>query len=469
MNRFWIVCIVLVVGSCSGADRTSTDRGASYGFREGYPELRVSAVGFIDDGGIPSIQVVADVVKGSLIYKNVDGYLTAQATLNIQLNRLENRVPVSSATVQIPIIIESERPDVVRSSDIHTTIQNLQVDPGDYEILVMIQDASSTQQTTRRALTSLPDPASDSIGLTGIRIFGVDKTDSSMRTSITTFDVQNRYAAIDFEFNVVIPQSQDTIELTIDLVRYESDTESAREMAGIPVSPGSIQYKGIEYGGGRPIRSNTLQIVRSEGVSLVRHRIIPPENGNFRLDVSVTVLDSDNVTKSREFSIKSAWYPNVRSVQELAEPLIYLMGRREHQNLMSIEQTDSLKKVVDRFWLENIKNRSKASQVLELYYGRVEEANKQFSNFKEGWKTDMGMVYILFGPPWYVENSLDRSVWFYSYNRNDPRYAFQFYRPRIADQFFPFQHYVLLRDRMYHTLEYDMIQNWKNGYILTNR
>ncbi len=469
MNRFWIVCIALIVASCSGPDRSSTDRGSSYGFRDGYPELRISAVGFIDDAGIPSIQVVADVVKGSLIYKNVDGFLTAQATLNIQLNRLENRVPVSTATIQIPILIESDRPDVVRSSDIQTTIQNVQVDPGDYEILVMIQDASSNQQTTRRAMTSLPDPAADVIGLTGIRIFGVDKADTTVRTSITTFDVQNRYAAIDFEFNVVIPPSQDTVQLTIDLVRYESDTESAREMAGIPVSPGSIQYKGIEYGGGRKISTNTLQVSRSEGVSLVRHRIASPATGNFRLDISVPGPNDETLTKSREFSMKSAWYPNVRSVQELAEPLVYLMGRREHQNLMSIDNSDSLKNVLDQFWLENIKNRSRAGQVLELYYDRVEEANKQFSNFKEGWKTDMGMVYILFGPPWYVENSLDTSVWFYSYNRNDPRYTFQFYRPRIADQHFPFQHYVLQRDRMYHTLEYDMIQNWKSGYVLTNR
>ena len=37
----------------------------------------------------------------------------------------------------------------------------------------------------------------------------------------------------------------------------------------------------------------------------------------------------------------------------------------------------------------------------------IEEANKQFSNYKEGWKTDMGMMYILFGPPWYIESTLE--------------------------------------------------------------
>jgi|AntDeeMinimDraft_5_1070356.scaffolds.fasta_scaffold47367_1 hypothetical protein len=43
-----------------------------------------------------------------------------------------------------------------------------------------------------------------------------------------------------------------------------------------------------------------------------------------------------------------------------------------------------------------------------------------FFNFKEGWKTDPGMMYILFGPPWYVDRRLDQMQWSYSYNRSDP-------------------------------------------------
>jgi hypothetical protein len=105
--------------------------------------------------------------------------------------------------------------------------------------------------------------------------------------------------------------------------------------------------------------------------------------------------------------------------------------------------------------------------VVELYYSRVEEANKQFSNFKEGWKTDMGMVFILFGPPWYVENTLDTSLWSYTYNRNDIRYTFQFYRPRISNEFFPFQHYIMRRDQIYHNIMYERVQMWLSGQVLT--
>jgi hypothetical protein len=56
---------------------------------------------------------------------------------------------------------------------------------------------------------------------------------------------------------------------------------------------------------------------------------------------------------------------------------------------------------------------------MEQYYARVEYANKHFSHFMEGWRTDMGMVYIMFGPPSNVErhpfdiDSKPYEVWAY--------------------------------------------------------
>jgi hypothetical protein len=40
---------------------------------------------------------------------------------------------------------------------------------------------------------------------------------------------------------------------------------------------------------------------------------------------------------------------------------------------------------------------------MDEYYARVEFANKHFSHFMDGWKSDMGMVFIIFGTPSNVE------------------------------------------------------------------
>jgi GWxTD domain-containing protein len=150
----------------------------------------------------------------------------------------------------------------------------------------------------------------------------------------------------------------------------------------------------------------------------------------------------------------------------LAEPLAYLMGRNDYRDLMAIEDPDSLKEAIDRFWLENVGSMNRARNVISLYYERVEQANKQFSNFKEGWKTDMGMIYILFGPPWYVERRLNRMQWSYSYDRTDPSYNYYFEKPRMRNEFFPFDNYLLQRSQGYFNLQYQQVQLWITGQIL---
>ncbi|MDZ7690711.1 MAG: GWxTD domain-containing protein [Balneolaceae bacterium] len=135
--------------------------------------------------------------------------------------------------------------------------------------------------------------------------------------------------------------------------------------------------------------------------------------------------------------------------------------------MISLKNSDSLKQAIDTFWLKNIGSKSKAKQVISLYYQRVEEANKQFSNFKEGWKTDPGMMYILFGRPLYYDRYIDSMTWYYSYDRSDPRETFQFDKPTIKHPSFPFDHYILTRNFFYDNIEYQQRERWLSGLILS--
>ena len=57
---------------------------------------------------------------------------------------------------------------------------------------------------------------------------------------------------------------------------------------------------------------------------------------------------------------------------------------------------------------------TEANELMEEYYRRVNYANTSFRGFREGWKTDMGMVYITFGAPNEIErNPFNRYASFY--------------------------------------------------------
>jgi GWxTD domain-containing protein len=67
--------------------------------------------------------------------------------------------------------------------------------------------------------------------------------------------------------------------------------------------------------------------------------------------------------------------------------------------------TEEKQKRFFEFWKKRDPNpNTPRNEKMEEYYGRVDYANKHFSHYMEGWRTDMGMVYIIFGPP----NSVDR-------------------------------------------------------------
>ena len=70
------------------------------------------------------------------------------------------------------------------------------------------------------------------------------------------------------------------------------------------------------------------------------------------------------------------------------------------------------------------------NELMDEYYRRVSYANENFDGWKDGWETDRGMIYILFGPPDQVErtnpsmsNSTLYQIW--TYNRINKQFIFK--------------------------------------------
>jgi GWxTD domain-containing protein len=448
---------------------SNIDRGAEVVYREGYPEIRVLASGLFDEDDIPGIDLYIDIIKGSLIYKSDNNLFSANVDITIQVYQIINndKTLIQSRTDVVTVSDASSR--VSESGEMAKLSQRIPLLPGRYEIIVSVVDRSSGNQSVGRTSTTIPNPLSDTIGVTDILLLGKSNKDDYGFVPITTYFVQARYDTLKFQLQVTRPFEEFETLIDMKLSTFLADTTHARELAAIQPSQGSIIYKGIEYANDKELFTSS-RTLRSETGSVLIEYITPvPTNGNYRFEANISHGSSDILYKAREFNITTTNFPSVRNLQEFVQPLAYLMNRREYNELSRISSPDSLKDAIDVFWLSEMRNSNKARQVIELYYTRIEQANKQFSNFKEGWKTDMGMIFILFGPPYYVENNLDSSIWYYSYNRYDPRTTFRFVRPRISNQFFPYQHYILQRESYYHSIEYEKVQMWRSGHILNSQ
>lgn len=467
-----LLVLLLFVGYSTGCVRSSNpdvERGSSFRFQDGYPEIRMSSIGILSEDDQPLIDITTDIVLGSLIYSTSDdGVRSAQLSIEIRILEKEGDF---TETIRRDFSVESNYNGSYQSQDVFTHREQIEVEPGVFDVVVTVLDQSSGKASTQRSEADIPDPENPQINLTTIRLLGKEHP-SKVRDPdffpITTYTVSSGLDSLNFMFQVTNNDLDDPLTIESRLLKYEADASPARPMNYNNYSPSTLPYIGIEMRNPEEIDFITRRLDQPGSV-LIEFKYELLEKGTYRFEVETTDENGDRVYKARDFSIKSENYPTVQTPRELAAPLIYLMDRGKHEEMMEIEDPDSLKAAIDRFWLSNIGNMNTAKSVISLYYERVEQANKQFTNFKEGWKTDLGMIFILFGPPWYVDQYLNTMVWSYSYDRTDPRYNYTFERPHMRNEYFPFDNYLLQRNQGYFNIQYRQIQLWLSGNILTTR
>lgn len=148
-------------------------------------------------------------------------------------------------------------------------------------------------------------------------------------------------------------------------------------------------------------------------------------------------------------------YPQYSKLINLADPLIYICTKQEYDRL---ELVKGNKKAFDRVILTMTADTERARRLMRNYFRRVELANQYFTSYKEGWKTDRGMIYIIFGMPDEVYKFSDREVWNYKTDQFIKRFNFS----RSSSLFDP-DNYVLIREHKFKDAWYEVIDLWRNA------
>ena len=159
----------------------------------------------------------------------------------------------------------------------------------------------------------------------------------------------------------------------------------------------------------------------------------------------------------KSIRITHPYFPEVGTLEDLSGPIRYISTREEWNRL---EKSNFSKEAVDRFWLKIGKTEKRAKAMIKDYYEGVETANRYFTNYKEGWKTDKGMVYILYGTPDEVAIREGQEEWIYRKTANNPEIKFTFVRVKNP---FTDNHFVLIRNKEYTKAHYDTISQWRRG------
>ncbi|MFC2096398.1 GWxTD domain-containing protein [Bacteroidota bacterium] len=172
--------------------------------------------------------------------------------------------------------------------------------------------------------------------------------------------------------------------------------------------------------------------------------------------------EDDNLDLNKGFSLFNFGkaFPIVQTPDDLAKPIVYL----DSVDLISDnDSTGKLTKLaVDNFWLGKANNLDKSKELLKIYYNRVMFANMYFTSYKEGWQTDRGMIYIIYGLPDYLFKSGEEERWIYNPEGIGTGITFTF---KYIETPFSFNHYELDREKLKVTGWDEAIKMWNNGEI----
>ena len=161
--------------------------------------------------------------------------------------------------------------------------------------------------------------------------------------------------------------------------------------------------------------------------------------------------------KGISIRVQDQFFPLVKTFDKVLEPLIYISTRTETNEIRNaVNQQEAFEK----YWINMVKVPSLATSTVKLYYDRVEAANYLFTNFEEGWKSDMGMIYIIYGPPNDVYKSEEIIDWVYNRDLTMPVVRFSFYKVKNV---FTDHHYTLLRKKNYDKNWFKSVELWRDG------
>jgi GWxTD domain-containing protein len=159
-------------------------------------------------------------------------------------------------------------------------------------------------------------------------------------------------------------------------------------------------------------RSDSVFISSVDGVLQVFQYFPKPTAGMTTVSRKIFLYRNgatDSSVSTAKFPVYTTSFPHLNGVDEEIAAVSYIARPQEIDSIRAGSTPGARFGRLLRFWEDH-----GGTVRRKEFHDRVEEANELFSSCTEGWKTPMGISYIVCGSPDYVEcRGLVNEVWYY--------------------------------------------------------
>ncbi|WP_412067438.1 GWxTD domain-containing protein [Rubrivirga sp. IMCC43871] len=434
------LALLLLASACAGPSPARLDTDAA-AYRAGEPAFVLDVAGVVGEPGA-IVDVLVGVAPAALAFRPGADSLEAVVRWTISLEREGGAPRVMSAldTVRVASLAEA------RSTVPSWTRERFPVAPGLYTVRALLDDAAAGRTAERRAEVLARAPG----GLPRLAALRVVRGPEPVDATAIPAGLDS--LALTLQAIDLVSEG----EMVVTVARVRSDSLPATSVDASTPFVGSLSAQGIDRSA-----LDTVAVPRQRvgaGTSAVVAPLPTLRPGVYRLTVAV---DGSLTSAARYVVVRRQEYPLLTRLGDLIAPLAYLADSDALRPIHEARTEAARRRAFDGFWGAEMDDRRLAAATIRAYYERVEQANRLFAGVKEGWKTDPGMIYVLFGPPRFVETRDDGERWTYGAGVAGP-VSFTFRRTSGAG---PFPVLTLERDRALVDPIGRARQQWRRGVV----
>ncbi len=450
--------ILFILAGCGSEDRLqSSDAGKTTAFSPGTPDFDFEAVETIHENA-SGADLFFRIPWSSLVFVRDSAGFAAQYELRAKF--IPELDSIGTRERSWDRILRSDGPVSTRSTEENLDVHRMPLPEGRYIAEAVLEDLQTGITAARRQ---------------GITVFGPD--DSCARLLRITLEHSFRGSFVPF-LPLHIPEGVDSLQavvtlrnprratgggLFISLLRYPTDSLPSSLPYYLSPPQGSVRRTAVDFRKADTLLNRTIPL--SDGPDQTMYvNLSGLGRGYCEVVARCTAracgssVDDYGLERSRGLAIVNETFPRVTTLRRMLEPLLYIATEKEYREILEAKTDKEMRSTFERFWLHLGGIPEKAAYLIRQYYSRVEEANLFYSAYKEGWKTDRGMIYVIFGAPGTITRGNRQVLWSYASG-----YAFLFEIIPSSRSDEPFENWALVRDASYEKAWTIEVDRWRRG------
>ena len=389
--------IIWIIGLCILSGMLPYPANAQIGTTVNSPKFQYDIVNQqADDSPLSRFHIMTSIAYDNLQFKQTsEGYVAVYEVAVIVNDRDGEQISGKAVQQRVTVAVYDETNAHAVNASVNMDID---VEPGKYELVIRLTDMDTRKGVFYKEKVVARDFSTEVLDVSDVVVVNSIEIDSSGRSTIEPL------AAQDLQENQRILYPIFTI--------YSRDEN---------VSSFTIEYQVKPIKKRKTLVKAQITISKTGSATLCKFPIEFSDIPVGQYVLQLKIMDGSRSLKVKEnFTLRWKNLPDtIYDLEQAIEQVRYISRDKELKNMQRADVSEKARLFLEFWEKRDPSPGTPQNEYMIEYFNRVAHANRAFSAMQPGWRTDMGMVFILFGAPDDIDrhpfeiDSKPYEIWYY--------------------------------------------------------